>query len=125
MNLKAMLWTFADQPIENACITINNSRYYTNSKGYFSIYVPGGVYDVRISTDTSIDRVIPITIAANNTDNDYTSAPFKICNCDYVKDGYINAKDFAYINKNLSGSKLTAVKNEFNNSINFDKSKYE
>lgn len=124
-EFKGYVVDFADQPIENACITINNSKYYTNSKGFFSIYVPGGSYDFKISTDTSIDRTLPITIAANNTDNDYTASPFRICNCDYVKDGHINAKDFAYISKNLSGDKLTAVTNEFENSINFEKSKYE
>ena len=123
-EFKGYVVDFADQPIENACITINNSRYYTNSKGFFSIYVPGGAYDFKISTGTSIDRILPVTIAANNTDNDYTATPFKICNCDYVKDGHINAKDFAFISKNLSGDKLAAVTNEFENSINFEKSKY-
>lgn len=124
-EFKGYVMDFAGQPIENATLTINNSRYYTNSQGFFSIYVPGGVYDLRISSDTSIDRIIPVTIAANNTDNDYTASPFKLCNCDYIKDGYINAKDFAYIRKNLTGDALTAAENEFHNSVNFDKEQYE
>lgn len=124
-EFKGYVVDFAGNPVKNAQLTINNSRYYTNSYGFFSMYIPGGAFDLKISSNTSVDRVIPVIIAANNTDNDYTSAPFKICNCDYVKDGYINAKDFAYICKNLSGDELTAAKNEFEYSINFDKTKYE
>lgn len=116
---------FAGNPIENANFTINSTQYTTDAKGFFSVYVPGGVYDLKISTDTSIDRIIPITIAANNTDNNYTDTPFAVCNCDYIKDGHINAKDFAFINNNLTGDKMTAAKKEFQNSINFDKSKYQ
>ena len=116
---------FAGNPINGATLTIANNQYTTNSSGYFSIYVPGGVYNLKISTATSIDRTIPITIAANNTDNNYTKTPFAVCNCDYVKDGHINAKDFAHINNKLTGNKQITAKTEFQNSINFEKSKYQ
>ncbi len=110
-------------PVENAEISLGSSIVgYTDSDGSFSVYTSAGSKKLSVSTDTSIDYEEYINVSTST--NDFTDTPFVICNCDYVNDGYINAKDYSYIVNNFSGDELEKISEEFANSINFSKDKY-
>lgn len=113
----------AGQAVENALITTNGSKKaYTDSDGYFSFYSTTGSKTLAISTATSIDLSVPLIVGSEKLD--LTKTPYVLCNCDYVRDGYVNAKDFSFIVHNYSGTELENLKEEFRASINFSKDKY-
>ena len=113
----------AGDPVENALVTIDGIRAYTKADGSFNVYSSEGEKTIHISTDTSIDMNKTIIISAPT--NDFNQHPFRLCNCDVVKDGYINAKDYSSIIKNYSGEELDKLKEEFQVAINFSKDSYE
>lgn len=113
----------AGQPVENAVVSIDGMKAYTKSDGSFSIYSAAGYKNISISTDTAIVLSKTILVSAGTTD--LRQQPFNLCNCDFIKDGYINAKDYSYIIKNYSGEELEKLKEEFQASINFSKDGYE
>lgn len=90
------------QPIENVSVSFNNSgALKTDAKGVIADTMPAGTYTVTVKTNTSIDYSYQVTVSANDTEqNNQTSNPVKLINCDYVKDGIINAKDYAFAIKN-------------------------
>jgi hypothetical protein len=119
-SVKGIVLNFAGEPIQNVAVALNGTTVaYTDANGKFSFYSDAGIKSLTLSTDTSIDLTKLITITASASGNDFTETPFYLCNCDYVKDGYINAKDFAYISNNFTGSELDSIKEEFEASINF------
>jgi hypothetical protein len=121
-SVKGTVLDFAGKPIENVAVSIGGTNVaYTDAKGNFAFYCDAGVKNVTFSTDTSIDLSKLVTITASANANNFTDSPFYLCNCDYVKDGYINAKDFAYISNNFTGSEFDSIKEEFEASINFSK----
>lgn len=121
-SLKGKVINLAGQPVKNAVVTVDGVKAYTNADGAFSIYSSAGYKDISIKTDTSIDlhKTILISAGANNI-----TQPFVLCNCDFIKDGYINAKDYSYIIKNYSDEELDKLQDEFQASINFSKDSYE
>lgn len=113
----------ANQPVENAVVSIDGVKTYTNADGIFNIYSAAGYKNIGISTDTSIDLDKAVLVSADS--NDLIQQSFILCNCDFVKDGYVNAKDYSYIIKNYSGEELDKLEKEFQASINFSADEYE
>lgn len=91
-----------NEPIENAEIYLGNSVIATTtSKGIFAFTQPAGSYNLTVKTDSSIDYTFKFTVNSDDTTkNNQTSNPIKLINYDYIKDGIINAKDYAYAKKN-------------------------
>lgn len=112
----------AGEPVEKACVSIDGIKEYTRADGSFAVYSSAGYRTISITTKTSIDLNKNIIISAGT--NDFREAPFVICNCDYVKDGYINAKDYSYIIKNYSEDEAEKIDAEFKKCINFSAEKY-
>lgn len=113
---------FNGAPVENAQVTIGHISATTDSDGFYWMSSLPGNYNIEIKTDKSIDYKSTITVIPGN--NDSSDTPLAICNCNYVKDDYINAKDYAYILNNLSSTELEAAKAEFSKAINFSSADY-
>ncbi len=94
--------------------TDENGRYYFTSTP--------GVKTALVTADNSISREVTISVSSNT--NDLSEKPIELCTCDYVPDGIINAKDFAVINKTLSGEERDRQKAQYSKAINFTKSDY-
>lgn len=110
------------EPVKNALVSIDGVRAYTNADGKFNVYASDGYHAISISTDTSIDLNETILVSAGVTD--LTSMPFELCNCDVVRDDYINAKDYSAIIKHYSGEERDMFEKEFKSAINFSKNMY-
>lgn len=124
--VKGKVLNLANQPVKNAALSVNSTELaFTDENGLFSFYISGGNHSLKISAPNSIDRVTPILVAAQIDGNDWIDNPFYLCNCDYVRDGIVNAKDFAYIIKNVPADMQEQVKAEFRASINFTEDDYE
>lgn len=122
-GIKGRVVNFAGRAVKNALITVNGAeKAYTDNNGNFFFYSPRGTKTITISTDTSIDLNALLTIGSAS--KDLTKTPYILCNCDYVKDGYINAKDYSYIMNRYSGAVPEDLKEEFTASINFFEGKY-
>lgn len=116
-SVKGTVVNLANQPVENAQIMIDNQNVaVTNSNGEYSFYTSSGQKSLSIITSTSIDYTSSVTVATNQNNLE----PIAICNCDFNKDGYINAKDYAFIIKNFKLDDLTNKKTEYQASINFN-----
>lgn len=91
-----------NEPIENAEIYLNNVKIATTSpNGVFVFTQPAGSYNITVKTESSIDYTYQFVVNSNNTSlNNQTSNPIRLINYDYVKDGIINAKDYAFAKKN-------------------------
>ena len=57
--------------------------------------------------------------------NDFRNNPVTLVTGDYNRDGVINVKDYAYIDKNLSGDEQLYAKNRFKFTFTFTMSSYE
>lgn len=120
-NVKGKLVNRVGEPIANAAISMNSTIIgYTESDGSFSFYSGTGNRNVTFSTPSSINITKTLMLSERLT-NDLTDKPIVMCNCDYVKDGVINAKDYAHIQKKLSGNALKTAEAEFEKSINYMK----
>lgn len=98
--VKGKVVNMAGDPVKDAVVAIGDSRLdTTDNDGSFSFYMSSGQYTLTLSGTNAIKRSIPIVISTDNNENNYLDTPFKLCTCDYVSDGYINAKDYAYIMK--------------------------
>lgn len=110
-------------PIQNATITIDNTRVATtNENGEFAFVYKSGYFWAFVDAPHSIKRKVLIGVNAGKA-NDYTLNPIGVASCDYINDGIINAKDFAYIKK-LPSSQQEKAKQSFNGTINFKQSSY-
>lgn len=89
-------------PIENASILLNGVEVSkTDSNGEFAYVYSAGTFNITVKTATSIDYSYRFVVDTNKTENNnQTSNPIRLINCDYVKDEIINAKDYAYAKKN-------------------------
>lgn len=122
---KGRVVDMAGNTVANADVAVNRiNTTTTDENGEFSLYLPTGVSNIDISAEHSIARRIQLTVSVNKDENDYTKTPFEICNCDYVDDDVINAKDFAFIKKNVRGAEQDRALSEFANSINFTQNDY-
>lgn len=77
--------------IENAEITGEDISTTTDRNGCYSVKLADGTYTLKVSTPTSFDSQITVTVngtAVPGTDK-------QLINCDLNKDGYINGRDLA------------------------------
>lgn len=89
-------------PIKNASVTLNEYEVAkTDNDGEFAFVYAMGYYKLTVKTPTSIDYSIQFVVDSQNTaNNNHTDNPIRLINTDYVKDGIINAKDYAFAKKN-------------------------
>lgn len=124
-SVKGKIVDMNGNPVANANITQGGSTVaVSNTDGSFSFYHGAGQYQFTISTTHSISRKVVLLISANNTNNDFTSKPISICNCDFVQDGIINAKDFSFINRYADNADKPNLTAEFQKCINFTAESY-
>jgi len=110
------------KPVSNAVIINNgNTVATTDANGEFSCPMLPGEYRLTASATHSIPREFKVIISVDNESNDFTSKPIRICTCDYITDGYINAKDYSYMIKNNVG---TSDRNQLKATINYNKNRY-
>lgn len=125
-GVKGIIQDYAGNPVSDAKITCNGTPFATTDKnGFFYRALNSGAFSVTVSAENAISREFTMIVSAQQYGNDFTAKPIKIVTCDYVADGVINAKDYSYMIKNLSGEDLKKQKAQFGNAINFDKSDYE
>lgn len=113
-------------PVANARIVNSNSNSTlattdVNGKYYFASLT--GKYNITVRCDHAVSRNVEMMVGTGQSGNSFE--PIQIVTCDYVDDEIINAKDYAYIVRNLSGSELDEKKEQFRNYINFSQDDYE
>lgn len=113
-------------PVANARIVNSNSNSTlattdVNGKYYFASLT--GKYNITVRCDHAVSRNVEMMVGTGQSGNSFE--PIQIVTCDYVDDEIINAKDYAYIVRNLSGSELDEKKEQFSNYINFSQDDYE
>ena len=114
------------EAVSGASLRINGGEAATtDSNGNFSFVSAPGVFNARIVGSNIIPRNFTLTVNVDREKNNHTSNPIAVVDCDYVSDSIINAKDFAYIQKKVSGSEKESAQNKFSKSINFRASDYE
>ncbi len=125
-GVKGIVQDYAGNPVENAAIYSNGVVIArTDKTGKFAFSLTAGLKVFTVSADHAIDRKITITVSATQYGNDFTEKPIRLVTCDYVKDGIINAKDYAYISKNLDNQQMEKQKLQFKKAIHFTKENYE
>ena len=111
--------------IGGAVIRINGTeKAATDSNGEFSFAAAPGVYTLTVNGERIIKREYIIAVDVNPENNDKRETPFEVVNSDYVKDGIINAKDFAYIIKELPPDERKEEEEKFKELINFTEKDY-
>lgn len=118
--LRGKIVDMAGNPVKDAVIMNgSNTLAVTDTNGNFYSPMIPGEYKLSASALNSIPREFSVLVSVDNEQNDHTSTPINLCTCDYVKDGYINAKDYAYmLHNNINDYE------QFKSSINFNKYKY-
>lgn len=91
-----------NEPIRNASVSLNGIEVAkTDENGGYAFVYTAGTYNLTVKTPTSINYSYKLVVDTEDTqNNNQTENPIKLVNCDYVKDGIINAKDYAYSRKN-------------------------
>lgn len=112
-------------PIKNAQVAVTNQTRKTDANGEFVFAASSGTLDVDITSDYAIARKVTIDVDKNFDKNNFLQNPVMLVTCDYVGDGVINAKDYAYASQNLSDNELEKTKNQISDNINFDSNSYE
>lgn len=99
---------YGEIPVQNAVVTIGSESALTDSNGYFTISVSdNSVNTAVISYDHGITRNIDISNAGSDL------GTIAIIACDGVKDGKINAKDYAYFMKNNASEEMLEIVKNF------------
>ena len=115
----------SNEAVSGAVIRINGSEVaVTDSQGNFSFVSAPGIYNASVSGSNIISREFKITVNVNSEMNNHTANPIGVVTGDYVQDGIINAKDFAYITKTLSGEKQESEAEKFSQQIHFKSENY-
>lgn len=84
-------------PVENAVISIDNENItLTESDGSFEFYILPSAKSLTVSTQFGIDRTFDFF---SNENMEMNLGDISFFNFDYVKDSYVNAKDFAFMRK--------------------------
>ena len=113
------------EAVDGAVIKINGiEKATTDANGEFSFTSAPGVYTLRLSGARIIQREYSIAVDVNSDNNDKRQTPFEVVNSDYVKDGIINAKDYAFIIKELPSDEREAEEAKFEKLINFTEKDY-
>lgn len=113
--------------VENARIVIgSNTVATTKSDGTFTFAYSPGTYEVTVEGDSVLSRTFTLKVdAVNVSNNNHTEQPIGVVTVDYVNDGIINGRDYAYITGTLSGSSQKAAKSEFASYTGFEKTDYD
>ena len=114
----------SNEPLSGATVSINGLDITTDEKGQFSFVSAPGFYSGKISGNNIITRSFNITVDVNNDNNNHTDEPIGVVVGDYVSDGVINAKDYAYILKNFTDAKQETEASKFSSQINFTADNY-
>lgn len=78
-------------PVENAELKGSGVTGETAADGSYKIKLENGSYTLTVSTDTSVDREVNVTV-----NNDVLiGSDITVVNCDLNKDGYVNGRDLA------------------------------
>ena len=113
------------EAISGASVSINGTEAVTtDSNGWFSFVSSPGICNAKISGNNIIARDVVMVVDVNRENNDHRDNPIGIVTSDFVKDGIINAKDFAYIQKIFSAEKQKAESEKIKNLINFTAANY-
>lgn len=124
-SVKGKVVDMNGSPVANANIYQGSSKVaVSGSDGSFSFYHTAGQYLFTVFTTHSISRTVKLQISANNANNNFSSTPISICNCDYVQDGIINAKDFSFIHRYVDEAYKQMAKEEFQKCISFTAKDY-
>ncbi|MDE5985320.1 MAG: leucine-rich repeat protein [Eubacterium sp.] len=84
-------------PVENAVISVDDENIMlTENDGSFEFYILPDAEYLTVSTQFGIDRVFDFVCDDNM---EMSLGDISFFNFDYVKDCYINAKDFAFMRK--------------------------
>lgn len=123
---KGRIVNYADgTPVKNATISIGASRLATTDEnGKFAFVHNTGSFSATIDAENAIKRVVTINIGALPNGNDYTQTPIGIAIGDYVKDGIINVKDFAYVIQYMDDADKEIAKANFPKQMNLRTSRY-
>ena len=113
--------------IEGAKITVDGSVVATTaSDGVFSFAYAPGTHKLTISGDNIIPReVLFVVDIMNPENNNHTATPISVVACDYIGDGRINGRDYAFIQQNLTADARTRAKSAFEKRVGFTKDDYE
>lgn len=123
--VKGSVVNMAGEPVKNAGIYLGTSQLaVTDEDGIFHFYSSSGEYIFKIKTASSIDKEVQMAISVSADDNDFTDTPISICNCDYVRDGIVNAKDYSFIKRYAAEDDIPKIEEEFKRCINFTADKY-
>lgn len=84
-------------PVENAVVSVDRENIdFTDSDGCFEFYTLPASEQLTVSSQFGIDRVFDIVFDDNM---EMRLGSISFFNLDYVRDNYINAKDFAFVYK--------------------------
>ena len=87
--------------ISEVTATNNESVCASDEYGYFVIFLlENGNYKCNLSHKYGIDSEFEFSISSSNC---ISTEPCQMINFDFHKDGYINAKDFAVLNRHIRG----------------------
>lgn len=87
--------------ISEVTATNNESVCASDEYGYFVIFLlENGNYKCNLSHKYGIDSEFEFSISSSNY---ISTEPCQMINFDFHKDGYINAKDFAVLNRHIRG----------------------
>ena len=99
---------YGEMGVENAVVTIGEDYATTDSNGYFTVSISDNTVNTAVITYShGITRNIDIS----NATADLGAIP--IVACDGIKDGKINAKDYAYFMKNNASEEMLQIVNNF------------
>lgn len=99
---------YGEMGVENAVVTIGEDYATTDSNGYFTVSISDNTVNTAVITYShGITRNIDIS----NAGADLGAIP--IVACDGIKDGRINAKDYAYFMKNNASEEMLQIVNNF------------
>lgn len=84
-------------PLSDARITVNDDLVaITDSNGCFLANFDNGTYTAYVTHPNGFDRTFTFTV---NNESITIDEPIAVIACDWHKDGYINAKDFAKLKR--------------------------
>ena len=113
--------------LSGAQLYIGSNLVATSSDdGTFSFAYPPGTYVLTIKGANILERNLSLTVDTYDlSKNDHRDTPFGVVTIDYVNDGIINGRDYAYIKRKLSSSELDKAKKKFTRYINFTSDDYK
>lgn len=114
-----------EEPVSGANISVNGAIVAsTSSNGSFSFAYSPGYYTMSVSGENIITRTFNISVDTMEENNDHSAQPIGVVVGDYVKDGIINGKDYAYIQNVLSGDGQKKEEEKFAKQFLFKSDKY-